>query len=140
MNSSYIINNSFISSTYERTTFNASGNLIAINKPIYRIPLHVFLTINLCAWRDSESSIVPIAVSRITCGIALAALSILGLIDAIVRIVSALFIFAIKQSTNPSKACLVDAYFGFSQSIYFLTSLQLKNVIKENLLHHVICT
>jgi hypothetical protein len=140
MNCDYVINNSFISSTHEKTTFCASRNLISINKPIYRIPLHIFSAIYLCAWRDSESSIVPIAVRRITCGIALAALAILGLIDTIVRIVSAIFILAIKQSRNPSKACLVDAFFGFSQSIHFFTYLQLENFFEKNLLHHIIST
>lgn len=136
MNSRYIIDNSFIISSHENTIFKASRALMEINKPIYRIPLHVFLAINVSAWRDSESFIVPIAVRRITCGIALAALAILGLIDSIIRVTSALFILPIKLSINPSKLCLVDAYFGFSQSICFLTSLQLKNVIEKNLLDH----
>lgn len=137
MNNDYIINNSFISSTHEKTTFGASENFISINKPIYRIPIHVFSAIYLCAWRDNESSMVPIVARRITCGITLGVLAALGLIDTIVRIVSAIFILAIKQSINPSKACLVDASFGLSQSVHFFTSLQIKNLFEKKLLHHI---
>ncbi len=134
----FIVNNGFISSTHEQTKLNAFDHLISFDKPIYRIPVHVFLAACTCAWRNDKSSIVPVPMRKITCGIALGVLAISGLIDATLRVAAAILLPIITQSLNPSKACLSDAFFGLAQSFHFLTSLQISNLFKEDSMPYII--
>lgn len=117
---------------HDITTLRTFGCTTVICKPIYRIPLHVSLGFCLSAWKDSRSSTLPLVVRRVTTGVALIALAILGLIDIVAWTVSALFMFVITQSTNAPKICLRNAYAGLILSARMLTSLQLTNITKEN--------
>lgn len=133
----YIVNNRCLSSTHETTRMSVSGNLVSLNRPIYRVPLHFFAAIHVCGWRDDRSSMAPTAARRIVTGIALGVLSIAGLIDVIARAIASLFILPIKRSVDSFKTCLSDASFGFFQSMRFLSSMQIKNCCEESLLESI---
>ncbi len=129
----FIINNAYISSTHQKTDLTAFGHLYTVNHPIYHIPLHVISFFYLSAWRNIPSSGRSLVARRITYGVGLAALAIIGAVDGVIRLALALFAFAVKPSSVHPKTFLINSCMGFLYSLSFITKYQVDNILKEKI-------
>jgi hypothetical protein len=136
MNSdNYIINNSYISSTHEKTNFCAGDNLISINRAVYHIPVHIIATVFLALWRDEATSTLDTIARRITCGLALGALAFVGIVDTVIRLAFAFF-SALIGSFETYSIFLRMSMIGLQHSFYSLTILQANNIFDDKILTH----
>jgi hypothetical protein len=115
--------------SHTSTSICFSDHLIKIDKPIYQIPVHILPAMCLSAWRDEQSSFLTKVASRIVTGVALGALAIIGVVDAVVRVSLAIFTYS-----------FANVEFGLKQSIHFLTALQWHNAVDKKIIPKVIWT
>ena len=85
------INDNFsISCSHTKTSIYVYGKLICGKRPFYNIPIHKLAALCLIAWRDGNDSssnfCLAIAGRRIVCGVGLGVLSLIGLVDIVIRI------------------------------------------------------
>jgi hypothetical protein len=108
------------------------------NLPFYHISFIKFAGFHLLAWRDgnkaSSDTCLALAARRITCGAALASIALIGVVDAVARIVLALFTFAFQGSTVNSKKFLSEAFDELLYSLGFMTYFQVWNLYEEKLM------
>ncbi|MBA2367586.1 MAG: hypothetical protein H0V82_01005 [Candidatus Protochlamydia sp.] len=130
MNNTFIVNNRFITSTHTQTTISA-GSLYTINLPVYHIPFHILAALKVLSWRNSPSPSLPLGARKITYGLAMGTLAIIGIADGIIRIALSILIYPFQPSTSYS--FFKSAIFGFKQSIYYATHLQIDNFTENRI-------
>jgi len=131
----YIINNQYVSSTYNETKISAFDSLICIPKPIYHIPLHILAGVFLTIWRNQAdtNSFVDLTARRVLCTVGFAALSLVGIVDTLARLVLAGGAYCSQKTREHTKEFLDSADIGFKQSLGFISILQYANWKKEKL-------
>lgn len=126
-----IINNHYICSTDTKTHLYVFGNLWNFSGSIYHIPVHILSFAFLTSWRNLPSSGLPLVARRITYGIGLVALAIIGIVDAAARLVLSILALVIKPFSHHPTTFLLQAVNGLGWSVGFITKFQIENILKE---------
>lgn len=103
--------------------------LYIISYPPYHIPSHIISALFLCKWRDEHTSFAGKVISRAITAVALVSFALIGVIDAIARIVLGTFtkLFSSTHSNN----FFYLAWKGLLESHYYLTGLQQDNLTEK---------
>jgi hypothetical protein len=126
------INYGCFSSNNQETHAHFCEQLIIIKKPIYYIPIQILGASLLCVWRNQATSCLGIVARRVTCGIALGTLAIIGIIDTVARLGLAFF-KSFQGSKTEANEYLKGASMGFQHSLYYITGMEVYNLYKKSL-------